>query len=64
MPETPLHYAASNDDVDVARVLFDFGADVEREGGSIGTPLANAIGYGCWSVASLLVARGARIRGL
>lgn len=29
--------------------------------GSIGSPLANAIGYGCWHVARLLVARGARV---
>jgi hypothetical protein len=30
-------------------------------GGSIGTPLANAVGYGCWEVARLLVARGASV---
>ena len=29
--------------------------------GSIGTPLDNAIGYGCWHVARLLVARGVRV---
>ena len=29
--------------------------------GSIGTPLANAVGYGCWDVARLLDARGADI---
>ena len=60
-PETPLHYAASTDDVDVAVVLIDAGADIERPGGSIGTPLDNAIGYGCWHVARLLVERGARV---
>ena len=27
----------------------------------IGTPLDNAIGYACWDVARLLVARGARV---
>lgn len=64
MPETALHHAASSDDVDVARVLIEGGADIERGGGSIGTPLANAIGYGCWSVASLLVARGALVSSL
>jgi ankyrin repeat protein len=41
--------------------LIDGGADIEVPGGSIGTPLANAVGYGCWHVARLLVARGARI---
>lgn len=63
--ETPLHYAASSDDVDVAVALIDGGADIEAPGGSItGTPLANAVGYGCWHVARLLVARGARIGSL
>jgi uncharacterized protein len=59
--ETPLHYAASSDDVDVAEALIDGGADIEAPDGSIGTPLANAVGYGCWHVARLLVARGARV---
>lgn len=59
--ETPLHYAASSDDVDVALALIEGGADIETPGGSIGTPLDNAVGYGCWHVARLLVARGARV---
>ena len=59
--ETPLHWAASSDDVDVARALIDGGADVEIPDGSIGTPLDNAIGYGCWHVARLLVQRGAKV---
>jgi len=59
--ETPLHWAASSDDVDVARALIDGGADVETPDGSIGTPLDNAIGYACWHVARLLVQRGARV---
>ena len=63
-PETPLHWAASSDDVDVAVVLIDGGADLETAGGSIGTPLDNAIGYGCWYIARLLVARGARADAL
>ncbi|HET7487533.1 MAG TPA: ankyrin repeat domain-containing protein [Acidimicrobiales bacterium] len=60
-PETPLHWAASSDDADVAAVLIDAGAGIETPGGSIGTPLDNAVGYGCWHVARLLVARGARV---
>jgi hypothetical protein len=60
-PETPLHYAASSDDVDVAAALIDRGADLETPDGSIGTPLDNAIGYACWHVARLLATRGARI---
>jgi uncharacterized protein len=59
--ETPLHWAASSDDVDVALALIDGGADLETPDGSIGTPLDNAIGYRCWNVARLLVARGARV---
>jgi ankyrin repeat protein len=59
--ETPLHYAASSDDVDVAAALIDGGADLETPDGSIGTPLDNAVGYACWHVARLLVMRGARV---
>ncbi|NKQ56008.1 hypothetical protein HFP15_24315 [Amycolatopsis sp. K13G38] len=59
--ETPLHWAASSDDVEVAEALLDAGADVEAPDGSIGTPLANAVGYACWHVARLLVARGAAV---
>lgn len=60
-PETPLHWTASSDDADVADALISGGARLETPGGSIGTPLDNAIGYGCWNVARLLVQRGARV---
>ena len=55
--ETPLHWAASSDDVEVARALIDGGAALEATGASIagGTPLDDAVGYGCWQVARLLV---------
>jgi hypothetical protein len=59
--ETPLHYAASSDDADVAAALIDGGADLETPNGSIGTPLDNAVGYACWNVARLLVDRGAHV---
>ena len=59
--EAPLHWAASSDDAHVAAALIDAGADVDAPDGSIGTPLANAVGYACWEVARLLVARGARV---
>lgn len=62
--ETPLHWAASSDDADVATALIDGGADLDAPGGSIGTPLANAVGYGCWHVARLLADRGAHIGSL
>jgi ankyrin repeat protein len=61
--ETPLHWAASSDDADVAVALIDGGADIDKTGGSIagGTPLDNAVGYGCWNVARLLVQHGAKV---
>ena len=64
--ETPLHWAASSDDVEVAAALIDGGADIEAPGASIGGagPLGNAVGYGCWHVARLLVERGARVDAL
>jgi uncharacterized protein len=62
--ETPLHWAASSDDAAVAAVLIDAGANLEMPNGSIGTPLANAVGYACWNVARLLVASGATVDAL
>lgn len=59
--ETPLHWAASSDDSHVAAVLIAAGADLEAPDGSIGTPLDNAVGYGCGQVARLLVDSGARV---
>ena len=49
------------EDADVAGALIDGGADLEAPDGSIGTPLDNAVGYACWHVARLLVARGAKV---
>ena len=64
--ETPLHWAASNDDAAVAAVLIGGGADIEAPsaGPIAGPPLVNAVAYGCWQVARLLVARGAQIGSL
>jgi ankyrin repeat protein len=61
--ETPLHWAASSDDVDVADALIDAGANLEASGAVIagGTPLDDAVAFGCWNVAHRLVARGARV---
>ena len=59
--ETPLHWAASSDDADVAVALLDAGAELEAPNGSIGTPIENAVGYGGWNVARLLLDRGARV---
>jgi hypothetical protein len=59
--ETPLHWAASTDDVAVLDVLLDKGADMEASGGVIGggTPLADAAAFGQWKAARRLVERGA-----
>jgi ankyrin repeat protein len=48
--ETPLHWAASCDDVEVLDSLIDHGADIEANGTCIGggTPLADAVAYGQW----------------
>ncbi|TCK25296.1 ankyrin repeat domain-containing protein [Pseudonocardia endophytica] len=59
--ETPLHWAASSDDVDVLDALLDAGADIEARGAVIGggTPLADARSYKQWRAAFRLVERGA-----
>ena len=60
--ETPLHWAASSDDVEVLDALLDAGADIEARGAVIagGTPLDDARAFGQWQVAHRLVERGAR----
>jgi ankyrin repeat protein len=60
--ETPLHWAASSDDVEVLDALLDAGADIEAPGGVIagGTPLADARAFGQWRAAHRLLERGAR----
>jgi ankyrin repeat protein len=62
-PETPLHWAASSDDVEVLDALIDGGADIDVPGASIagGTPLDDAVAYGQWRAARRLVERGARV---
>src|SRR5690606_29761971 len=62
--ETPLHWAASNDDVAVLDALLDHGADIDAPGGAIagGSPLSDAVGFGQWNAARRLVERGATPR--
>jgi uncharacterized protein len=64
--EKPLHWAASNDDLEVAEALLDIGAELEAPGSSIagGAALENAVAFGCWQVARLLLARGAEVTHL
>jgi ankyrin repeat protein len=60
--ETPLHWAASCDDVAVLDALLDGGADIEATGAVIGggTPLADPVAFGQWQAARRLVERGAK----
>jgi ankyrin repeat protein len=60
--ETPLHWAASSDDVEILDLLLDAGADLEAPGSVIGggTPLADAVAFGQWNAARRLVERGAQ----
>ncbi len=62
--ETPLHWAASSDDVAVLDALLDAGADIEADGAVIagGTALADATAFGQWNAARRLIERGARTR--
>ena len=63
-PETPLHWAASSNDVALLDALLDAGADIEAPGAVLGggSPLADACGFGNWAAARRLVDRGARTR--
>src|SRR3954451_10645502 len=60
--ETPLHWAASSDDVDALDALLDAGADIEADGAVIGggTAMADAVAFGQWKAARRLLERGAR----
>jgi Ankyrin repeat len=59
--ETPLHWAASSDDVEALDALLDAGADIEAAGAVIagGTPLDDAVAFAQWHTARRLVERGA-----
>lgn len=59
--ETPLHWAASSDDLDVLDILLDAGADIEADGAVIrgGTALADATAFAQWRCARRLIERGA-----
>lgn len=64
--ETPLHWAASNDDVELIDALLDAGADIEHPGSSIGDgpPIQSALGYGQWRAVRRLYERGATVTAL
>ncbi|MFF8507221.1 ankyrin repeat domain-containing protein [Streptomyces sp. NPDC015492] len=60
--ETPLHWAASNDDVPMIDALLAAGADIEADGAVVagGTPLTDARAFGQWRAARRLLEHGAR----
>lgn len=59
--ETPLHWAASSDDVAALDALLDAGADIDAPGGVMdgGGPLADARIFAQWNAARRLVERRA-----
>lgn len=61
--ETPLHWAASSNDVAVLDALLDAGADIDAPGAVIaeGSPLRDAVAFGNEAAARRLVERGAAI---
>jgi ankyrin repeat protein len=60
--ETPLHWAASNDDVALIDALLDAGADLEAPGAIFtgGTPMSDAVVFAQWHAARRLLERGAK----
>jgi len=61
--ETPLHWAASSDDVAAIDALLAAGADIEAPGAVLtgGTPLADAVVFAQWNAARRLAECGARM---
>jgi uncharacterized protein len=61
--ETPLHWAASSDDVAVLDALLDHGAPIEAPGAVLtgGTAMADAVVFAQWNAARRLRERGARM---
>jgi hypothetical protein len=62
--ETPLHWAASSNDLDALDALLDAGAEIDADNGVIGngTPLTDAVAFGQWEAARRLLQRGATAR--
>ncbi|MFN8021464.1 MAG: hypothetical protein U0Q03_08055 [Acidimicrobiales bacterium] len=61
--ETPLHWAASSDDVEAIDALLDAGADLEADGAVLtgGSALDDAVVFAQWQAARRLYERGAAV---
>lgn len=62
--ETPLHWAASANSADVARILIEQGADIEALDSAGRTPLEDAVFFGASETAQKLVHCGAAISNI
>jgi ankyrin repeat protein len=60
--ETPLHWAASSNDLAAIEALLAEGADIEAPGAVFtgGTAMSDAVIFAQWDAARMLLARGAR----
>jgi ankyrin repeat protein len=60
--ETPLHWAASSNDIGVIDALLDAGADIEAPGAIFtgGAPMSDAVVFAQWDAARRLLERGAQ----
>jgi ankyrin repeat protein len=60
--ETPLHWAASSNDIDAIDALLDGGADIEAPGAVFtgGTAMSDAVIFAQYDAARRLLARGAK----
>lgn len=58
---TPLHYAASNGDVDVLKLLIENGSDVNAENIRQANPLFDAVSYGKLEAVKVLAEKGSDI---
>ena len=61
-PETPLHWAASSNDVDALDALLNGGANIESPGAIFtnGTAMSDAVIFAQWNAARRLLDRGAK----
>ena len=55
------YYAVNNDNIEIVKFLFDNGIDVNKVLMCGETPLANALRFGKWEMAKLLLDKGAKV---